>query len=140
MSEPSSKKQVNLKDEVDETSKSGYQLRAKLLKLNPEDKAVKIANTCFVSASNLLVTLLKKVELLKSITEEEQKTMLDSIWSNLDECNARLKGVENRIKDMEPNDEFNNISSENMIDKMDLELILANELAQSQQIGLRSLS
>lgn len=133
-------KQVNLKDEVDKTSKKGYELRKKLLKLNPEDKAVKIANTCFVSASNLLVTLLKKVELLKSITEEEQKTMLEGIWSNLDECNMRLKGVENRIKDMESDDKFNNIPAENMIDKMDLELILANELAQSQQMGLRSLS
>jgi len=136
----SENKQVNLKDEVDEISKRGYQLRTKLLKLNPEDKAVKIANTCFVSATNLLVTLLKKVELLKSITEDEQKTMLSGIWSNLDECNMRLKGVENRIKDMEPDDKFNNIPAENMIEKMDLELILANELAQSQQMGLRSLS
>lgn len=136
----SENKQVNLKDEVNEISKRGYQLRTKLLKLNPEDKAVKIANTCFVSASNLLVTLLKKVELLKSITEEEKETMVKGIWSNLDECNMRLKGVENRIKEMEPSDEFNNVPSENMVDKMDLDLILANEISQSQQMGLRSLS
>ena len=58
-------------DELHKISKRGYEIRKKLIHLDPKDKATRISNTCFISAGNSLNNIIQKLPTLKVLPETE---------------------------------------------------------------------
>ena len=126
---------ANFNDELKATVDKGYVIKKKLIHCNPEEKATRLANTCFISAGNQLTTIFQKLPLLKTIPSDEIPKLQAQLSEHLTECRALLDGAEHNYKDLKEDPEFNNVPEKNILTKEEHKELTDAHL--SQQMGAK---
>ena len=109
------------KEELQKSIDKGYSIRTKLIHCDPNEKATRIANTCFISASNYLNKVIETLPTLKVLPQSEIMKIQEQLWEELKGCNEMLSATAFNIRDIKEDSEYDNTPEKNILTKEEYE-------------------